>query len=514
MYRFVPWLVFLVLTGWVASAAAQYEKLPAEHMFRTEERRYGHLEYFGFYASAMGEWDFTEALAPFTNLTWIHVGSADAPEAAIEEFIDRVTEARNAGVMATLSIEPFLFLNSAGDPRPPEEIEDFLVELRAQLEFNGLIDTVAMIYPKDEPIREFVEHRDPGFIEQYVTGEVYEEIHADLVWVIDRIKLVFPDKPVGVILSGYSLHDRFFSIPENYDWVGFDCYANLFDSCDGRSFVEHYRRLLDFMQPHQRMMAVPEVFAWGANLNRADWPEILLQRFRQHLEIALNEPRFIALVPFIWSLDRGQETSELGLEKFAEHYDSGAHNAGQAFLEYVLGTGVGIKNGQSDLPNMAWEETEETPARPPNTSRSEIMSITRRGLVSAWAFSDALPHKNLGVQIRVRDPRGKVIHRGRPERTFIDDPELRRPERIGRPFVGLHGYRYRIPPDVLNRRRGQTLKVELVTYTDGSPATPAHIYSLDFTTGRTAYSPLTIAPRQEGHELKRLFTKRTDGPDL
>ena len=128
MYRFVPWLVFLVLTGWVASAAAQYEKLPAEHMFRTEERRYGHLEYFGFYASAMGEWDFTEALAPFTNLTWIHVGSADAPEAAIEEFIDRVTEARNAGVMATLSIEPFLFLNSAGDPRPPEEIEDFLGE--------------------------------------------------------------------------------------------------------------------------------------------------------------------------------------------------------------------------------------------------------------------------------------------------------------------------------------------------------------------------------------------------
>lgn len=514
MSRFIPWLVFLASAGWVASATPQYADIPVENTFRTDERRYGHLEYFGFYASAMGHWNFTRALAPFSNLTWIHIGSADAPEAAVEEFIVRVTEARDAGVMATLSIEPFLFLNAAGHPRPDEEILDFLVELRARLEFDGLMDTVAMIYPKDEPIREFVRNRDPNFVEQYVTGEVYEEIHADLVWVIDRIKLVFPEKPVGVILSGYSLHDRFFSIPENYDWVGFDCYTNLFESCEGRSFVEHYARLLDFMQPHQRLMAVPEACAWDANLDRADWPEVLLQRFRQHLEIALNEPRFIAVVPFIWSLDSGQNTPELGLGKFAEHYDNGVDNGGETFLQYVLGTGVRIKNGQPEFPNMAWEETEDTPARPPDRIRSEIMSVTRRGLVSAWAFSDALPHKNLVVQTRVRDPRGKLIHVGMPERTFIHDPELRRPGRIGRPFVGLHGYRYLIPPEILHRHRGQTLKVELVTYADGSSAAPAHIDSMNFATGRTAYSPLTSVRPPEGSELQRLFTRRSDLPDL
>jgi hypothetical protein len=498
----------MALAGWVASATAQYARLPAEDMFLSEERRYGHLEYFGFYASAMGEWNFTEALAPFTNLTWIHVGSADAPEAAIQEFIDRVTEARDAGVMAVLSIEPFLFLNAAGYPRPDAEVEEFLIELRARLEFNGLIDTVAMIYPKDEPFREFVEHRDPNFIEQYITGEVYEEIHADLVRVIERIKLVFPDKPVGVILSGYNLHHRFFSIPENYDWVGFNCYANLFDSCDDRSFVEHYRRLLDFMQPHQHLMAVPETWAWDGNLNRADWPEILLQRFRQHLEIALNEPRFIAFVPFIWSLDRGQDSSEVGLEKFAEYYDDGVHDAGTLFLDYVLRTGIAIKSGQPEFPNMAWEETEDTPARLPNRIRGEIMSITRTGLVSAWAFNDALPHKNLRVQIRVRNNRGKIIHRGRSERTFVHDPELSRPDRIGQSFVGLHGYRYRIPPDVLYRRSGHNLTVELVTYTDGDPAAPAYLYSVGFTPGRPANSLVTVAPSEAGRELNRQFTRR------
>ncbi|NNJ65882.1 MAG: hypothetical protein HKP16_09955 [Xanthomonadales bacterium] len=493
MIRSLPRLVLLTLIVWAAPVAAQYERPPEENLFRSEERRYRHLEYFGFYASAMAHWNFTRELAPFTNLTWIHVGSASAPEAAIEALVDRVAEARDADVMAVLSIEPFLFENAAGDPRASEEIEGFLVEIRARLEFEGLVDSVAMIYPKDEPFREFVRHRDPDLIEQYITGEVYEEIHADLVWVIEQIKLVFPGKPVGVILSGYELHHRFFSIPENYDWVGFDCYANLFDSCDDRSFVEHYRHLLDHMQPHQRLMAVPETWAWDANLNRADWPEILLQRFRQHLEIALNEPRFIAFVPFIWSIDRGQPSSELGLETFPGHYDDGVFNAGTAFRDFVLRTGMGIKSGLPEFPNMAWAETEDISARPPNRIRGEIMSITRDGLLSAWAFNDALPHKNLRVQVRVRDPRGKIIHWGRLERTFIHDPELNRSDRIGRGFIGLHGYRYAIPPKVLGPHREQNLTIELLSYPDGSLAAPAHIYSLDFKPGRTTYSPLNIA---------------------
>jgi hypothetical protein len=264
------------------NALAQYANVPADQVFRTDQERYGHIEYFGFYASAMGHWNFTEELAPFTNLTWIHVGSADDEPAAIEAMLERLREARAAGVRATLSIEPLLFLNLAGDPRPDEDIEDFLVELRAHIEEEGLLDTVAMIYPKDEPFREFIRYRDPDFIEQYVTGEVYEDIHEDLVHVNELVKLVFPETPIGVILSGYDLHHRFFSIPENYDWVGFDCYENLFKSCDDRSFVEHYRRLLNYMQPHQRLIAVPEAWAQHEDRNNADWAEVLLRRFRRH----------------------------------------------------------------------------------------------------------------------------------------------------------------------------------------------------------------------------------------
>jgi hypothetical protein len=473
--------MLIVALAWAAAdACAQYANVPDEDVFQTTERRYGHLEYFGFYASAMGPWNFTAELAPFTNLTWIHVGSADDPVGAIESMLERLRQARDAGVQGVLSIEPFLFLNDRGDLRPDAEIEDFLVELRARLEAEDLVDTVAMIYPKDEPFRQFVDARNPNFIDKYVTGKVYKDVHAVLVQANSQIKLVFPDKPIGVILSGYDLFGRFFSIPDNYDWVGFDCYGNLFRSCDNRSFTDQYKRLLDFMQPRQRLMAVPETWAWGDNLGRADWPDVLLSRFRHHYEIALNEPRFVAFIPFIWSLDRGVEAAETGLEGFAELYDDGVSNRGTALVDAVKQAGQQIKLGAQEFPNMAWGETEDTDARPAPGLRGEIMSITRSGLVSAWAFDDALPHKNLRVRVLVRDEQGRPLFKSRPERTFVRDPELSQDALIGRPFIGLHGYRYQLPEKLLARYAGHTLIVELLTFADGQTAEVGYIHDRVF----------------------------------
>jgi len=474
-------MLLLALACGVSEVFAQYSALPKEDMFRSPEKRYGHLEYFGFYASAMDSWNFTGELAPFTNLTWIHVGSADDPSAATEKIIQRLSEARDAGVQAALSIEPFLFLNERGDLRSDSEITDFLVELRAHIEYENLLDTVAMIYPKDEPFREFVRHRNPPFYKQYITGEVYLDIHESLTHVNDLIKLGFPEKPIGVILSGHKLFHKFFSIPENYDWVGFDCYANLFSSCDDRSFVQQYAQLLKFMQPHQRLMAVPETWALNETLNRADWPDVLMSRLKHHYEIALNEPRFVAFIPFIWSFDADAEVPGLGLNRFGELFDDGVSNRGTVFVNYVKRIGRQIKRGAPRFPNMAYDETEESESRPRSNIRGEIMSINRRGLLSAWAFNDALPHKNLRARVIIRDARGKLIHKSRLRRTFIRDFALSEATRIGHPFVGNHGFRYLLPGEILDRHQNQTLTVELVTYADGNPIKIGHIYSLDFT---------------------------------
>jgi len=488
-WLFYP-VCFLVLAWGAGNALAQYAGLSGEDEYRSDERRYGHLEYFGFYASAMGNWNFTGELSPFTNLTWIHVGSADDPEDAISEMVQRLREARDAGVSAALSIEPFLFLNEKGEPRPDSDIEDFLVELRAQIEHAELLDAVAMIYPKDEPFREFVRHRNPPFHEQYLTGEVYADIHMDLTHVNDLIKLVFPGKPIGVILSGHNLSHRFFSIPKNFDWVGFDCYANLFKSCDDRSFVQHYTQLLDHMQPHQRLIAVPEAWAVNETHNRADWPDVLLSRLRHHYEIALNEPRFVAFIPFIWSFDAPGDVPGLGLNRFPELYDDGVSNRGTAFVQQVQQIGRQIKRGKPEFPGMSYDETEDSRHRPQADIRGEIMSITHDGLLSALAFDDALPHKNLRVQVRIRDARGNLLFKSQPERTFVDDPDLRGPHRIGRDFVGLHGFRFQLPLPLMGRQTAQTFNIELVTYADGPEWVIGHIHSQEFSRGRSKYRPL------------------------
>jgi len=427
------------------------------------ERPYAHLQYVGFYASAMGQWNFTQDLAPFTNLTWIHLGGADDPASSIPAIVERLREARAAGVAAALSIEPFLFRNARGVPRPDGELEDLLVELRAQIEAAELIDTVAMIYPKDEPFRQFVDARDPSFIEQYVTGEVYEDVHRDLVHVNEWVKVVFPEKPIGVILSGYDLYHRFFSIPENYDWVGFNCYDSVFAGCDeDRSFIEHYRRLLAHMQPEQRLIAVPETWAKNAVLERDDWPEVLLARLRHHYEIALSEPRFVAFVPFIWSFDADVAVPGLGLDRFPELYDDGVADRGTAFVAAVLEMGASIREGRPAYPNMAWAETEASPARPLSRVEAAITAVSRDGVVTAWAVDRGLSHKNLRVQLRVYDRRGRPVHKSPMERTFLRDESL-----ADRAPLGLHGYQYTLPANLLRRYGARGLDVRLYAFADG-----------------------------------------------
>ena len=192
------------------------------------------------------------------------------------------------------------------------------------------------------------------------------------------IKRVFPEKPMGVILSGNEIHHEFFSIPENYDWVGYNCYDNLFRGCENRSAVQVYGRLLARMQPHMRLIAVPETWALNERSNQADWAEVLQQRLRHHYEIALSDTRFVAFIPFIWSFDAAGPRTGLGLNRFAELYDSDPAASGSAFMNQVKAMGAEVKNTRQALPNMAFEETEAHPARPASLVLGEILDMDAR----------------------------------------------------------------------------------------------------------------------------------------
>lgn len=440
-----------------------------------------HVRYFGFYASAMAHWNFTAELAPFTNLTWIHVGSGDRPVDGARETVERLREARDAGVHAVLSLEPFLFADAEGTPRSDADIETFLVELRARIEEEDLLDSVALLYPKDEPFREFRRARDPDPWTEYVTGEVYDDIFDDLTRVNRHLEAVFPEKPIGVILSGLELHHRFFRIPETYDWIGFDCYDNLFEACEGRSFMQLYGRLLANMTPEQRLMAVPETWALDRHLDRDDWPDRLGQRLAHHWEIIMAEPRFVAVVPFLWSFDASTPTPGIGMNRFEETWDERTNGAGGRFLAQLIELGLEIKEGTATYPNLAWSETEEHPARQETPETGQILEVTPEGQVTAQALDPALPHKNLRVRLSLEDDQGHLLYRSSLRRTDLAIPMTVRDTPDDGLLPGTHGVEWQLPTPLLGGHAGHELVVVLSVFSDGPEALLAHQARRGFT---------------------------------
>jgi len=484
LVRQARYMVFsLALSLFLSLTAAAQAAEPAAAEKQPEPS--SHLAYFGFYASAMERWNFTAELAPFTNLTWIRVGSPNDPAGGIRAIAARLQEAKDSGVQAAVDLEPYLFANREGAPRSEAELEDFLVELRATLEERQLLDTVAMLYPKDEPFREFRRARDPNFFEEYVTGEVYDDIERDLDQVNRALALVFPEKPIGVILSGLELHHRFFSIPEGFDWVGFNCYANLFDACEGRDFYQLYGRLLANMTPSQRLIAVPEAWVTNEEATRPDFPLILEQRLRLHYEMVLAEPRFVAVVPFLWSFDAPEAVPGMGLDRFPELYDRPDATLGSEFVERVRELGRAIKSGTASYPNITWADTEQA-ERPNGIIYGDLDAPGADGLVRGRALDQALPHKNLRYRLFVSAPNGDTLFKTRLARTdrpirlaVEDSPE-------DGVLLGTHGFEVQLPPALLEAWAGSTLTLTLWTYADGPVAVRVH-------ERRTAFRPQTEA---------------------
>ena len=332
-----------------------YGQATPDTVYASRDKRYGHLQYMGFYASAMQHWNFTRELAPFTNLTWVALYREDA-------IVDRLREARDAGVMAVVAVQAHVF-DSAFRLRG-----DFAFELQAlqrRLEEEELLDVVAMIYPIDEPFlhaaRNSTTNRD--------------QMRDDLTRVNAEIEDLFPGIPIGVILNHREIFREDMAIPDSFDWIGMDCYHSLWD-CEGKPITAFYSEMLANMAPHQLLMAVPETWMRYDHLerrlfeSRSAWERRqqrlvrnLEKRLRHHYEIALSEPRFVAFIPFLWSMDAATDQPSnrgFGVDRFPEIFGE----RGEDFLQALIGIGEQIKSGEHIYPNMGLSQTEPGFYRP------------------------------------------------------------------------------------------------------------------------------------------------------
>ncbi len=404
-------LTGLLLAVAMPALASGYRGVPTDAIFKTPEQRYGHLQYMGFYASAMQHWNFTRELAPFTNLTW--VDTIDQ-----QKILARVREAGDAGVGVVLSVQAMTF---DSDYRLRPDYLFRLSNLQQALLAEGLMDHITLVYPVDEPFSHAAKR----------TVNSRDEMREALNTLNRELDTLFPGKPLGVIFShGEVLRDDF-RVPESYDWVGFDCYHSLYD-CDGRPQTDHYRKLLKRMTPEQSLMAVPQTWMREDDYERKSWEtrelhdarlertaRQLRKRLLHHYEIALSEPRFIAFIPFLWSMrpgESGRDYPGFGVDEFAERFPEG----GAEFAAQLRDIGEQIVTGTHRYPNLSRRQTESDLLRPRNDHHVRLLEVSDNGVISAWGFNRALPHKSLRMQVALY--RGdEQLYLSKRRRSFVLD---------------------------------------------------------------------------------------------
>jgi hypothetical protein len=456
--------IFSILAIAPAAMAKDYVDIPPDSIYSDAEERYDHLEYFGFYASAMRQWNFTEFLSPVTNITWVEMPK-------IDDVIIRVQEAADNNVKVALSVQPFIFDTSIN--LKPDYYQS-LVELESRLAQENLTQHIAMIYPIDEPYLRAANSETTN----------RQQIYSELLMVNQELGELFPDIPLGVIFGSREVVRSGFKIPDSYDWISFDCYQNMYD-CRGEPFTHYYSVLLENMTDEQFLMAVPQSWVKYSDYEQNNWePDFLYEqrldgmvkglkkRLRHHYELALSEPRFIAFIPFIWSLEPAPgkpDTGDFGADRFEAMF----MNGGKAFLNLLLDTGEQIQAGSYDYPNLSRNQTEFSFYRPPNRYTGDILDISETGIISAWSWNKTLPHKSLRMQVVVYSNE-QEIYRSGIRRSFILDHSLSFRRSPNLPVIGVHGYRHRLPQDILDQVIDNGADVTIRIYGDRASLSEYH----------------------------------------
>ena len=105
--------------------------------------------------------------------------------------------------------------------------------------------------------------------------------------------------------------------------------------------------------------------------------------------------------------------------------------------------------------------------RRPREDRYEarIIDVAGNGLVSAWGVNKSLPHKNLRMQLALYQG-DEIVYLSGIKRSFILDESIRTNDRPRLPHLGVHGYRHKVPKELLQALRGENVTVEVRVYGD------------------------------------------------
>jgi hypothetical protein len=104
------------------------------------------------------------------------------------------------------------------------------------------------------------------------------------------IKSSFPSIPIATVFSGsYDLRPE--QIASGFDWVGFDCYADFY-VCQ---IPQRLATLKSLLSTNQKIILIPEGNSFTASDSQ------LVERATLFYNLALSEPKVVAIFPITWS---------------------------------------------------------------------------------------------------------------------------------------------------------------------------------------------------------------------
>lgn len=227
--------------------------------------------FYGYYGDM--EFQYNE-VKDHVNMIWIAAWDR-YPRSWVDVVYERIIQAANDEKKSVVMMTTNTYIDGRFSDHVLKEIDELFQKLD---EKNALANIIA-IYPTDEP---------DG---SEIASEEIAKGNAAIRSVMDKYPAL-KDTALAVFYTGSEKYPGI----EYYDWVGFDEYHK------GEQVLgAKYRRMLTKLRPNQRTMIIPG----GCDKWRQD-P-------KPFVDFALENPRVIAVVPFIWIDNAAPGNNDVGL---------------------------------------------------------------------------------------------------------------------------------------------------------------------------------------------------------
>lgn len=228
--------------------------------------------HYGYYGDMAFQHD---EVKDHVNTVWIAAWDRH-PKSWVECVFERVVQASKDGKKSVVMMTQGTYTD---DRRFNKNVLEDLNLLFDKLDAASVLKDVVAVYPTDEP---------DG-------GEISSEELAKGNAAIRAVMAKYPPLKNTALAVFYTGSEKYPGI-EHYDWVGFDEYHK-----GEKVLGAKYKRMVSKLRPDQRTMIIPG----GCDKWRQD-P-------RPFVDFALNNPRVVAVVPFIWIDNAAEGNPDVGL---------------------------------------------------------------------------------------------------------------------------------------------------------------------------------------------------------